>query len=228
MNELINSEFFLSHTGDLTITGLLINVFFSAFFCAILAWFYQRYGTTLTNRTTLAKTFILIGVTTTLVISIVKSSLALSLGLVGALSIVRFRAAIKEPEELAFIFLAIGIGLGFGADQRVVTAVAAPFIMALYLGQKTFMNKKTIYSDSLFLSVSLPNGTSDEIDLIVDLVARHIADSKIKRLDQTTDRAECIFVLRTDQYSDLSLLKNDLKDLFPKAEYSIIEGSGLN
>ena len=42
--------------------------------------------------------------TTMVVITIVKSSLALSLGLVGALSIVRFRAAIKEPEELAFYF----------------------------------------------------------------------------------------------------------------------------
>ena len=49
--------------------------------------------------------------TTMLIISIVKSSLALSLGLVGALSIIRFRAAIKEPEELAYLFLAIGISI---------------------------------------------------------------------------------------------------------------------
>ena len=44
--------------------------------------------------------------------------LALSLGLVGALSIVRFRAAIKEPEELAYLFLTISVGLGFGAKVR--------------------------------------------------------------------------------------------------------------
>ena len=58
--------------------------------------------------------------TTLLVISVVKSSLALSLGLVGALSIVRFRTPIKEPEELAYIFLAIAIGLALGADQKEV------------------------------------------------------------------------------------------------------------
>ena len=56
--------------------------------------------------------------TTLVVISVVKSSLALSLGLVGALSIVRFRTPIKEPEELAYIFLAIAIGLALGADQK--------------------------------------------------------------------------------------------------------------
>ena len=49
-----------------------------------------------------------------------KYSLALSLGLVGALSIVRFRAAIKEPEELVYLFLVIGLGLAFGSNQFAV------------------------------------------------------------------------------------------------------------
>ena len=51
-----------------------------------------------------------LAIITTLVITVIKFSLALSLGLVGALSIVRFRAAIKEPEELVFLFLIISIG----------------------------------------------------------------------------------------------------------------------
>jgi hypothetical protein len=63
-------------------------------------------------------------VTTTLIIRIVRSSPALSLGFVRASSIVRFRAAIKEPEELVFPFLAISIGLGLGAGQALVTIVA--------------------------------------------------------------------------------------------------------
>ena len=74
------------------------------------------------------KIFLLTGliiiITIMVVITIVKSSLALSLGLVGALSIVRFRTAIKEPEELAYTFFAIAIGLGAGADQIIITACA--------------------------------------------------------------------------------------------------------
>lgn len=46
----------------------------------------------------------------------VESSLALSLGLVGALSIVRFRAAIKEPEEIVYLFFCIALGLALGAE----------------------------------------------------------------------------------------------------------------
>ena len=67
--------------------------------------------------------------TITLIISIVKSSLSLSLGLVGALSIVRYRAAIKEPEELAYLFITIAIGLGLGANQQLPTIVAFAIIV---------------------------------------------------------------------------------------------------
>lgn len=58
-----------------------------------------------------------------LVIFVVKSSLALSLGLVGALSIVRFRTPIKGPEELVYLFLSIAIGLGFGAGFTNLTTL---------------------------------------------------------------------------------------------------------
>ena len=65
--------------------------------------------------------FIPLAIITTLVITVIKFSLALSLGLVGALSIVRFRAAIKEPEELVYLFFIIGIGLANGANQFLVS-----------------------------------------------------------------------------------------------------------
>ena len=66
-----------------------------------------------------------------------KSSLALSLGLVGALSIVRFRTPIKEPEELAYLFISIAMGLGLGANQILATVVAGPGILAFMAIIKT-------------------------------------------------------------------------------------------
>ena len=59
----------------------------------------------------------------------VKSSLALSLGLIGALSIVRFRAPIKEPEELAYIFMAVAIGIGFGSGKIFISATILSLIL---------------------------------------------------------------------------------------------------
>ena len=73
------------------------------------------------------------------VILIVKSSLALSLGLVGALSIVRFRTPIKEPEEFIYLFLAISIGLGYGAGQIIITSLISIVIFIIiwfFVGNK--------------------------------------------------------------------------------------------
>ena len=74
------------------------------------------------------------------IILIVKSSLALSLGLVGALSIVRFRTPIKEPEELVYLFLAIAIGIGFGAGQTLLTLI----IFILIMGTIYFFHQKKV------------------------------------------------------------------------------------
>ena len=82
----------------------------------------------------IARVFPLLTMVTIAVIAVVKSSLALSLGLVGALSIVRFRAAIKDPEELVYLFLCIGVGLSLGAVQvwLAVTLVVVATVFALF------------------------------------------------------------------------------------------------
>ena len=102
----------------------ILNALLAAALAYLLGMFYTRYGTSIANRKKFGHNFMLLALTTMLIIYIVKSSIALSLGLVGALSIVRFRAAIKEPEELVYLFFTIGIGLGFGANQTVVTLLA--------------------------------------------------------------------------------------------------------
>ena len=85
--------------------------------------------------------------TTLLVIAVVKSSLALSLGLVGALSIVRFRTPIKEPEELAYIFLAIALGLCLGADQSRSDWSICNFIDYLSMD---FIDRSKDHSNSIY------------------------------------------------------------------------------
>jgi len=129
-------DFLATQSVQVPIAGFILNLFLAAALSFILSRVYARYGVSLSNRRMFAKNFMLITMTTMLIITIVKSSLALSLGLVGALSIVRFRAAIKEPEELAYLFLTIAIGLGFGADQRVITVVAFIIICGITMLRK--------------------------------------------------------------------------------------------
>lgn len=94
-----------------------------------LSWHFSRFARTLGNRHVFARNFPLLILTVILVISVIKSSLALSLGLVGALSIVRFRTPVKDPLELAYLFLAIAIGIGLGANALVLTITATVVIL---------------------------------------------------------------------------------------------------
>ena len=103
---------------------ITILCLFLTIFCSyILKYVYEKKSNSLSSKYQLTSIIPILSATTYLVILIVKSSLALSLGLVGALSIVRFRTPVKEPEDLVYLFLSIAIGIGFGAFQIFSTLI---------------------------------------------------------------------------------------------------------
>jgi len=128
----------LNFSGDapLSIASLLINLTVGVLLSIAVRSHFRRFSSTLSNRDEFSQVFPFILLTTVLIISVVKSSLALSLGLVGALSIVRFRTPIKEPEELAYLFICIAMGLGLGADQTLPTCIAGLSILGVMAGFK--------------------------------------------------------------------------------------------
>ena len=110
----------------------------------ILRNFYVRRSFSLTGKMHIGSIIPILATVVFLVILVVKSSLALSLGLVGALSIVRFRTPIKEPEELVYLFLAIAIGLGYAAGQTLLTSVIFLSILIINYFWLSNQNNKVI------------------------------------------------------------------------------------
>ena len=148
-------EFFQAQISTVNIIDLGFNLILAAALAHILAVFYVRYGASLSNRRDFGNNFLMITMTTLLIITIIKSSLALSLGLIGALSIVRFRAAIKEPEELTFLFLAIAVGLGLGAQQRTVTITAFAIILfVLRIKKVKLLNNPQAWQQDMYLNIA--------------------------------------------------------------------------
>ena len=154
----------------LSLVTLAVNLALTIVLATVVAWFYSEYGRSLSNRARFAQTLPVLALTTVLIISIVKSSLALSLGLVGALSIVRFRTAIKEPEELAYLFLAIAIGLGMGAEQQVATILAVSVIL-LYLYGRARLNERPL-RNNLYVNVVAPD-QEHAFSALSTVLARH-------------------------------------------------------
>ena len=98
--------------SSITTTSFIINIILIFVLTYLLGIIYRKYGNSISNRSPLASSFPLLGLSTMVVITVVKSSLSLSLVLVGALSIVRFRTPVKSPLELVMFFALITIGIG--------------------------------------------------------------------------------------------------------------------
>ena len=147
MNKQDLSDYFTTNI-NINLPDFILNLIVVGLLCYLIKILYIKFSTTLSNREEFSKIFILLGITTCIVITIVKNSLALSLGLVGALSIVRFRAAIKEPEELVYLFLIIATGLGGGAGQIKIT-VAGMIIGFIIIYLSSFKSAKSQKKDEI-------------------------------------------------------------------------------
>lgn len=140
---------------NISMQSTLLALFNSAIGAFVLRYMYVRHGKSMNNREYFGNIFILLAVTTCSVIIIVKYSLALSLGLVGALSIVRFRAAIKEPEELVYLFLVIAFGLAFGANQVLVGyALLIISCIVIVAGSRMFSSSNGLDHSGIILIIS--------------------------------------------------------------------------
>jgi len=219
-------ELFWNPTMLDSLPKLVLSLGIAALLGVVIGQAYIHFGHSLSNRRIFARNFVVLIVTTTLIISIVRSSLALSLGLVGALSIVRFRAAIKEPEELAFLFLTIGTGLGLGAGQALVTVVALVVILCIVALSSLFRRRKP-GQPNLFLTVTSPTETKLGPSQILETLSDVGASASLKRLDHSPESLEAAFVVNFKEVSRLEQFTRKLQQLSPGVRVSCLEERGL-
>ncbi len=219
------AEFMSGQSNQLELTTFLMNLFLAVVTSFILGRVYVYWGSSLSNRRAFASNFMLLTVTTTFIILVVRSSVALSLGLVGALSIVRFRAAIKEPEELAYLFFAISLGIGLGDNQRLITLLALLVGIAVIGLLRLF--RSTGSDVNLHLTISSQNPNKVDLDQITKVLERHCSKIKLLRFDETEKVLETSYVIEFKRVSDLSKAKAELQTLSPLLEISFLDNKGI-
>ena len=217
LNELANQF----GSGESSIVDFLINIFITIILSYTIGMVYSKYGNSLSNRKKLTQAFVLISVTVMLVISIVKSSLALSLGLVGALSIVRFRTAIKEPEELVYFFIAIALGLGMGANQRIVTLVGA-LVIILYIVIQNINTVKHAVQQNLIVTISNTSDKGLDENKIIELLKEYCSKINLRRLDDINNSTELSLNVEFNDFESIIKAKKDLKSI-GDIQFSFIE-----
>lgn len=220
------NEFLTSSSANIPILGFILNIVLSALLALMLSWLYVKYGNSLSNRKQFGKNFLLLSMTTMLMITIVKSSLALSLGLVGALSIIRFRAAIKEPEELAYLFLAIAIGLGLGAEQTTITVIAFILMSIIIILLKSF-SKKYHENQNLYLTISSEGEQKIQILDIIELLKKYCDKVDLRRLDETKSHMEAAFMVESSDFIKLKTAKDNLQKIDKNIKITFLDNKGL-
>ena len=217
-------QFLANQQVQIDYSYLILALLIAALLSFILSKLYVRYGTSLSNRKRFSSNFVLLTTTTTLIIMIVKSSLALSLGLVGALSIIRFRAAIKEPEELVFLFLAISIGLGLGAGQLFTTIISFTIISLFIFGRHFFHKKEE--NQNLYLTVS---GKNIKLKEIIVALNKYCSAVHLKRFDQSErENLEASFLVDFDSIQNLEKTKEELEKLSKSITITYLDKSGFS
>ncbi|GAA4976131.1 DUF4956 domain-containing protein [Algibacter aquimarinus] len=218
-------EFLLSGSAQFSILNFSFNLLLTAVFAYVLSLLYNRYGSSLSNRKSFGKNFIFLAVTTMIIITIVKSSLALSLGLVGALSIVRFRTAIKEPEELTFLFLNIALGLGFGADQKAATIIGFVFLILFLISKRILYKNSISESQNLILILKINNPSKNILVEILVILKEYCDKVDIKRFDEENSIMEASFIIELENLEKLNAVSSNLKDSFKDISISFIDNN---
>lgn len=154
----------------------------------------------------------LLSIITFLVISVVKSSLALSLGLVGALSIIRFRTPIKNPEELIYLFMALSLGIGFGANQILITLlVFVVFICIMFFYNKKSSIKK---NEDFNLLIRIKDNSFQEnetYDQIIKDINSIFKDNFLSKYEKTNDQNySLLFKLKNGDQKKINELEKKL------------------
>lgn len=222
-------ELSLNWQGDLSLLSLMLSLLLGVMLSLILSWHFRRFGSTLSNREEFSHIFPFILLTTILIISVVKSSLALSLGLVGALSIVRFRTPIKEPEELAYLFIAIAMGLGLGANRLVPTTVASLVILTVVAALR--WKGKNNGNKNLYLSIDWEKTDNEDskhyLERLNKVLLNHLTVSDLRRFNASQELIETTYFIKMSEADKLGKLVDELQKAFPSIVITFIDQNNM-
>jgi len=225
-----NLDFFINENIQIDINSFIINILVSVILSLLIQLFYVKFSSTLSNRMDFSKNFVILGVTTCIIIVIVKNSLALSLGLVGALSIVRFRAAIKEPEELVYLFLVIAVGLGCGSGQIQVIIVGILISLLIIFVYYLFLRKKKInHSEIINLGIIIEEEVKhDQITNIINELKSISNELIFVSMSKTETTTNINLDIRPKEFDEIIKITGAIKEKFKKSKTIVARNSNLN
>ena len=174
-NDIFKSSF-LENITEFSAADTLLAMVAALFIGMFIFVVYKKTFNSVMYSTGFAMTLVGMTMVTTLVILAVTSNVVLSLGMVGALSIVRFRAAIKEPMEIVYLFWAVAAGIVIGAGMLPLAVIGSGIIGVILI---LFANKKVHDNPYLLiLTCQDENAENAAVSLMKEAVKKYAVKSK--------------------------------------------------
>ena len=177
------------------------EIFLVMFITTVLALYIFCIYRVLTRKTFYNKSFNItlaaLALITAGVILTIQSSIVVSLGMVGALSIVRFRTAVKDPMDLAFLFWAISIGIICGARLYVIAVIVSIFLTILFF----VLDKLPVAKAPKTLVVNADG--MDAEDKILEVVERLAGYYRVKSRSLSAEQLDMVVELRVKEEKEL-------------------------
>ena len=189
-NDIFKSSF-LENVSEFSILDTLIGLAVALVIGLFIFIIYKKTLTGVLYSSGFALTLVGLSLVTTLVIMAVTSNVVLSLGMVGALSIVRFRTAIKEPVEIVFLFWSLAVGIVIGAGMIPLAVIGSAIIGVILL---LFANRK-IHNDPYILVTNCTDENAE--NAVMDILGKEAEHCVVKSKTVTTSGIELTAELRT-------------------------------
>ncbi len=182
-NDIFKSSF-LENVSEFSILDALIGLAVALVIGLFIFIIYKKTLTGVLYSSGFALTLAGLSLVTTLVIMAVTSNVVLSLGMVGALSIVRFRTAIKEPVEIVFLFWSLAVGIVIGAGMIPLAVIGSAIIGVILL---LFANRK-IHNDPYILVTNCTDENAE--NAVMDILGKEAEHCVVKSKTVTTSGIE--------------------------------------
>jgi uncharacterized membrane protein YhiD involved in acid resistance len=202
----------------LTAGLVIINMFVTFLIASFIYWVYKKTYTGVMYSRNFNITLLLTSLVTAMVMMVIGTNLALSLGMVGALSIIRFRSAIKDPRDIGFLFWGIGAGLSAGTGSYLIAVIGSIIIaIILFLFQRG--------TAEIFPYLLVIKGSDIDEAHLGEIIKRSVAKSNLRMKNKDKLGSEIVYEIRFKHGQDDILLK-DISELDNISSVNVISYKG--
>lgn len=202
----------------------LVALFLSFFLSLAIAYFYRETHRGLSYSVAFVHTMVLMSVTVSIIMLIIGSNIARAFALVGALSIIRFRNAVKESRDVAFIFMTMAVGMAAGTGFYMAAVVFTIFVCAAVL----FMHRFDVGASSgseVLLKVHVPEGV-DYHTCFNEPFLEHLRDHALISVETIRGGTllELVYSIRFKEDADEVAFMEALRRINGNAKVAILKG----